>query len=452
MGTLWEGDGGRRRYRTAVRSRRGQQGGQQQAQPGAAFRVPGAGARPRRVEEVGPAAFAATITLKSGAQTPAGFQKFQTLDIDQAFLLELDFSTTFTTGTGAALTQSQIAPVNWLALIQVQFESAYSTFRLPGWLAAVMQSYRSVYNPTNLTGQFVGGANIIPPNSYNANGATGWYPTTNPLGVTPNFAFTTAGVQQTYSLFFEIPVSMYFDLYWELGATGQPLGMPIPRCIVSPQRMAASTRNVAPNVLFNQPIGVADAYDSPVSTTAITSQTFAGSVNAEWWREAWIPTDNMLTEPPGRLWQYTRDYIYFQPAGAAQPIIPLDNQVPGQGQILSLVFATWDPALNSGAGGFTPYSAYNTVELLLGSSVQLYQDTVKSNIWQWFLKHGAPLPQGVLGWDLALGYDGKLTNEQAINTLVQNGAQLRITWNTGNIPGNNATVYVGLEVLKKVGS
>lgn len=431
----------------------GRGNGAQQPTPGAAFRIPGVGARPRRVLEVGPGPQGQVTTLKQSSQTAMAFQKFQTLDIDRAFLLECDFTSTFTTGTGAAMTASPLFPANWLSLLQVQFESAYSTFRLPGWLALVMQSYRSFFAPTQPDSAYlVDGSGIIPANSINPNGANGWLPTTNPLGVTPNLAANTTGTLQNYSLFFEIPVSMYFDLYYELSATGQPLGMPIPRCIVSPQRMAASTRNVTPQGNFAAGIGTNDAYDSPVTSSAVTVQTFSGQVATTWWRDAWIPTDNMLTEPPGRMWQYTRDYIFKQPAGAAQPIIPLDDQVPGQGQILSLIVACWDPALNSGAGGFTPWSAYGLIELLLGSSVQIYQDTVKSNLWAWSMQHGATLPNGMLGWDLMLTEDGRLTNENAINTLVQNGAQVRITWNTGSVPSNNATIYVGMEVLKKVGS
>lgn len=440
--------------RTATRTRRGAPSPNGQApQPGAAFRIPGVGARPRRVLEVGPCAQATTINLKQASMTPAPFLKFQTLDIDRAFLLELDWNVTYTTGTGAALTASPMAPYSFVHDIQVQFESAYSTFRLPAWLAAIFQSFRSFIAPNSDSTSYTpeNGVNTIPANGPNANGAGGWFPSTSPLA-TPNLAITTAGVANTFSTFLEIPVSMYFDLYYELSATGQPIGMPIPRAIVSPQRMAATTRNVTPKVNFAALLTATDLFDSPLSTSSVTVQTATGSVNATWWRDAWIPTDNQLTEPPGRMWQYTRDYIAYQPAGATIPIVPLDDEVPGQGQILSLVFCTWDPALNSGLGGFTPWTSYLFVELLLGSNVQLYQDTPQSNLYAWTAQHGAILPNGHMGWDLMLTEDGRLTNENAINTLVQNGAQLRITYAAGSKPGNSATIYVGLEVLKKVGS
>lgn len=424
-------------------------GGQQQLPPGYLFRVPGVGARPRRVEETGPCQPGTSTTLAQGTSTPLPFGKFQTLDIDRAFYFETDIATTYTAGGSKTITPSPLFPANNVSLIQVQFESAYSTFRLPGWLAQVMQQYRSVFAPKNQVSPLVqSGSN---PNPANALGSA-WFPSTSPLG-TANLAANTTGTPQSYKLFWEVPVCMYFDLYYELAATGQPLGSPIPRCFVSPQRMAASTRNVIPKVTMAPGFLTTDNYDAPASiATADTTSTFSGTVTSTWLRDAWIPTDNMLTEPPGRMWQYTRDFITLQPAGAGNPAIPLDDDVPGQGQILSVVFATWDPTLNSGNGGFAPYSDYQTVDLLLGSNIQLFQDTPQSNLYTWLVQHGSILPNGIMGWDLGLTEDGKFTNENAINTLVQNGAQIRIKYASGYTPGAASTIYVGMEVLKKVGS
>ena len=421
--------------------------------PGAAFRYPGVGARPRFVEETGPCAPGTTITLSQQSSVNSGFQKFQTLDIDRGFLLELDFTTTFTAGSGKTLTLSAFSIAQWIQELQVQFESAYNTYNLPGVLAIIFGMYRSNFAPTaQYSSQMQAGAN---PNA-SAEFVSGWQATS--IVGTPNLAVnvTTSGTEQSYKMFVEVPVSMYFDLYWELSATGQPVGRPIPRAIVSPQRMAATTRNVTPRLTFNaglssQPTNVLQS--GPVSLASSDStSTFTGTVEATWYRDAWIPSQNPVTEPPGRMWQYSRDFIYYQTSGGAIPAIPLDDQVPGQGQILSLVFFTWDPALNSSIGGVTPASAYTTVELLYGSQVQIFQETPQANVYRWIMKHGSALPGGVYGWDLALTEDAKLTNEQAINTLVTNGTQLRITYASGSVPGSTAFVVVGLEMLKKVGS
>jgi hypothetical protein len=66
--------------------------------------------------------------------------------------------------------------------------------------------------------------------------------------------------------------------------------------------------------------------------------------------------------------------------------------------------------------------------------------------------HGSTLPLDVFGFDLMLTEDGRLTNENALNTLVQAGAQLRITYVNGQAPAAGSTIYVGIEALKKVGS
>lgn len=422
---------------------------QQQLPPGALFRIPGVGARPRMVEEPGPCALATVTTLAQGGTTALPFQKFQTLDIVKSFFYEATFTTTYTEGGGKTITPSPLFPANNLTQIQVQFESAYSTFRMPGWLALVFQDIRSSFAPKNIVSTlFQSGAN---PNTTRTLG-TAWFPSTSPLA-TPSLATNVTGTQQVYNMFFEIPVSMYFDLYYNLSTTGQVMGRPIPRAIVSPQRMAGSTRNVTPKVTAAAGFLTTDNYDAPASiASSDTTSTYAGTITSSWWRDGWIPTDNMLTEPPGWGWQYSRDYITFQPSGAANPPITLDDEVPGQGQILMIVFGTWDPTLNNENGGWTPYSAYTEIDLVQGSTIQLYQDTPASNLYRWGRLHGSILPNGLMGWDLALTEDGRLTNENSLNTLVQNGSQLRIQYTSGSVPSSTSTVYIGLEILKKVGS
>lgn len=428
-------------------------GGQQQLQPGDFFRWPGRGARPRRVEETGPCAPGTSVTLSQQSSVNAGFQKFQTLDIDRGFLLELQFTTTWTAGSGKTLTLNPFSIAQWVQQIQVQFESAYSTYRLPGVLAIIFQMYRGNFAPLAVyNSQNQAGANPNASEQFVAN----WQPATSILS-TPNLALTIddTGTPQSYNMFIEIPVAMYFDVYWELSATGQPVGPPIPRAIVSPQRMAATTRNVTPRLTYNaglssQPTNVIQS--GPVSlASGDTTSTFSGSVLETWWRDAWIPSQSPVAEPPGRMWQYSRDYIVWQTAGGLQIPVTLDDEVPGQGQILSLVFFTWDPALNSSKGGVTPYADILTAELLYGSQVQIFQDTPASNQYVWLQQHGSVLPTGVMGWDLALTDDGRLTNENALNTLVVNGTQLRLTYQTST-PSATAFIVVGLEMLKKVGS
>ena len=443
--------------KTATRSK-APAGQNNQPPPGALFRWPGMTARPRLVQETGPCVIGATTTLAQGAATAAQFGKFQTLDIDLGFLLELDFTSTFTAGSGKTLTAHPFGIANWIQTLSVQFESAYQTYRLNGVLAMVMQSYRSLFASKSFYTSITADSASVLPNTQLVDGistaAAGWQTS---LLATPNqqLNVSTSGTQQTYKLFVEVPVAMYFDIYYELNASGQAVGPPATRAIVSPQRMAATTRNVTPKLTFAQGLSPQPTAENsgPVSfASGDTTSTFAGSVNSSWYRDALIPSQSPLTEPPNRMWQYSRDFIQLQTSGAGTVPVPLDDEVPGQGQILSLVFFTYDPALNSNIGGVTPYANVSTVELLYGSTVQIFQETPQINQYIWSQQHGAVLPTGFFGWDLMMTEDGRLSNEFAINTLVTAGAQIRITYVAGSAPGASATVFVGLEMLKKVGS
>ena len=418
---------------------------QQQAVPGQYFRWPLLSAQPRQIPEPGPCAPDLNIALKQGTTVVAPFGHFENLDIVRGYLLELDYDLTFTAGSGETITQSPLFPLNLIQSISVSLQAAYKTLELPGWLAAVMQQYRSFQAPKAFTTDVQAGANVAPRNaqgSLNYNGL--------PALATPNLAITSGAAQQ-FSSFIEVPVASYFDLYWEIDPQDGSAIAAVPRAIVSPARMAATQRNVTPQVKFNPLFSTGDTYDSPASiASGDTTSTAVGSVNASWWRSGWVPTDNPLTEPIGYAWQAARMGLDFQPAGAQKPIINLADDRAGQGQILSLVFGTWDPALNSGGGGFTPPSDVEKLKLSIGSTVVLYDDTPNTNALRWASQHGRALPFGLYGWDLALTEDGRLTNENALNTLVQSGVQLSVEYLASAEPSNSATIFVGIESLQAV--
>lgn len=416
---------------------------QAQPVPGEYFRWPGLSAPERVVPEPGPCAPATAFTLRQGVSTKAAFSHFENLDIVKGYQLKIDWSTTFTAGTSETITQSPLFPLNLIGDISLSMQAAYKTMNLPGWLAQVMQQYRSFQAPKSFTTANQNGSGLVPANAEGSQLYVG-----NPMG-TPNLALTTAGAAQSYTTLIEIPLAMYFDLYWELNAAdGQPIGA-IPRAIVSPARMAATQRNVTPSVTFSPLLSASDVYDSPASiSSSDTTSTASGTATCSWWRSGWVPTDNPLTEPVGYAWQYARMGLSVQPAGASAPVVNLADDRAGQGQILSLVFGTWDPALNSGIGGFTPPSDYEKLELRKGSTVQLFNDDPQLNYQRWGLQHGAALPLNLFGWDLALTDDGRLTNENALNTLVEAGVQIVPTYSTK--PSNSATLYVGVESLQSV--
>lgn len=416
----------------------------QQAYPGQFFRTPLLGANPRFVAESGPCAPDTSITLKQGTGVKAALNKFENLDIVRAYFLEVDLSTTLTEGTSETITASPLFPYNVIDSISLSMQAAYKTMEGAGWLLQAIQQYRSALAPKSFTARNQNGADVKP---VQPGGSELYSSTTSPA--VPNLT-QALGAAQAYSLFIEIPVAMYFDLYWEIDPQSGNAVIALPRAIVSPARMSATQRNVTPTVKFNQLLSTS-LYDAPggIATTDTTS-TGVGTAALSWWRDGWVPTDNPLTEPPGYAWQYARMGLDVQPAGARAPVVNLADDRAGQGQILSLVFGVWDPANNGGAGGFTPQSAYESLELNIGSTVQLYQDTPNTNVYRWTLQHGTALPFGLFGWDLAVTDDGKLTNENAINTLVQAGAQVIPTFVSGQVPSTNATLYIGIESLQPV--
>ena len=74
------------------------------------------------------------------------------------------------------------------------------------------------------------------------------------------------------------------------------------------------------------------------------------------------------------------------------------------------------------------------------------------NMVEWSDLHGFVLPTGFFGWDLAMTREGLLTNEFALNSLVQAGTQVRLTFATGSVPAAGSTLYLAIETLKKVGA
>lgn len=413
-----------------------QQGSQQaQVANGSMFRVPKFSAQRRFVWDSNNKSVG--FTPLAGQQVSVPLTTIDRLDIVRALQLEINLTTTYG-GTGAAATP--YFPYTAVNDIELQFESAYKTFRLPGWLAAVMQAYRPAF-----------GGPKIPAQSAN-NGAdassvgqpTATYEQPSVLVGTGLTAASTS-----LNLMFEIPTSMEFDIYYELDLQGNPLAK-IPRAVVSPQYMAATTRSVTPTLIMNPQNLVAaagTALQAPVNSTS--APTFAGTGTARLRRDGWFPAATTST-PPVYGWQYSRDYFTYPLSGQTQITIPLDTSTVGQGQILSVVGAVFDPGSGTAGAPVALGTGYSELDLTYGSNLLLRQDTPSSMQYEWVMKHGQLLPQGCFGWDLAIDDFGLLTNEFALNTLTTAGVQARLNLNTA--PSASAVAYIGIEALKAVSS
>ena len=410
--------------------------------PGQYFRVPKLGARPRFLREGGNGEVG--FTRQQGAAVQAKTQKFDQLDIIRGYLMMLKLANDYTDAAPGDLKISPWFPFNSVDSLSVQFESSYKTFNLPGWLAAIMQQYRPAFSNRSGMGMLT---NLSANRQVMANGLpnSGW----SQPSLLLQEAATDPASDDSVVIPFEIPTSMEFDLYYELDLAGNPLGV-MPRCVVSPQYMAATTRNVIPRLVLAQGIGIEDLLNAPVAVASGNTSTFTdpGS-EADFYRDCWFPAPVYAT-PPVHPWQYSRDYIEYPTSGQGTVPIPLDADTAGQGQILSIVCMTWDPDLASGFGGPVPLDSYEKMELVYSSKLTIFEDTPETNQYRWLENHGTLLPPGCFGWDLALTEDGKLTNENALNTLVEAGCQVRESFKSGSSPSATATTFIGIEILKAV--
>lgn len=416
------------------------QQGQTQVQNGSAFRVPKFTTQRRFLRDGNNGSLAATPLAGQTVSVPA--TTIDRLDIVRALQLQVSIPTMSIGGTGAAITPYY--PYNILNDIELQFESAYKTFRLPGFLAGVMQAYRPAF----------GGPKLPSPEANNgANDQRSGQPVAGTAYEQPNLLVNTGHTvaDTSLSMVYEIPVSMEFDIYYELDLQGNPLAK-IPRAVVSPQYMAATTRSVTPTVIFN-PMNLVAAAGTSIQAPAnsTSAPTYTGAASLALYRDGWFPA-NTISTPPVYGWQYSRDYFTYPISGQTQVTIPLDTSTVGQGQILSMVGVVFDPASGSN-GAPVQLSGYSTnagLQLLYGSNLVIRQDNPVSMQYEWLMKHGQLLPNGFFGWDLALDDYGLLTNEFALNTLTTAGVQARIQLNSA--PSASAVAYIAIESLKAVSS
>lgn len=412
--------------------------------PGQYFRWPGVGARSKFVPDSNNASV--VTTLSQGSQIAAKTIKLDNLDVVRSLLWIITYAGTWAAGSGKTLTDSPFFPANLLQELSVQFESSFQTFRLPGILAQAMQSYRPGMSGPNSLAQLAQNGQW-PANLVQAIGNSGGNPNPQTSLLLPK---GVSDATTSMTLAYEVPVSMKFDRYWELNDAGQPAGPPIADAIVSPMYMAANTRNVTPKLLYCPGLTSQDLLGGGVSIASTdTLSSFSGTATALLYRDAWYPA-SMAASPPVYGWQYSRDYIFWPTTGQGTVNVPLVSEEQGQGQILSIIGFTWDPAGASSYGAPVPLSSYSEIDLNFSSKLPIYQDSPQTNQYRWLVKHGALLPKGFFGWDLAMTEDGKLTNEEALNTLITAGVQVVQKFNSGSAPSSTSTTYIGLEMLKAV--
>lgn len=360
------------------------------------------------------------VTAQSAAnQVPiTGIQQYRQTDVVCDWEMDLAFTAQAYAAGGGALTASAYAPFNSVGpvkqIIQNQYASVDVESGIDLYIFNLMRPYffTGSGTPTNLfsapQGDFIGSTALgyLTPALAQANqiNAAQW---------------TTATA--AYNLMLRLPAAQWFDKYYDLAVTGEPLSQAHP-ALVSPQYMAGTTRVVTPQIFLNQGLG-ATTDVAPVNGTG-GAPTFTGNSTLRLRRRA-AYAGNPAVLPPVYAWQYRWKTQRFGASGVSRidMLVPLDT-----GQLLGIYGRMFDPSAAAGLGTPININTISRVNLQYGSGLfwfdaQTIGGTTAAQLAQqlWIKQHGNLLPQGVIAFDLALDERSQLTNARALNTLTTAG-------------------------------
>jgi hypothetical protein len=397
------------------------------------------------------------VTAQSGSvQAPiVGIQQYRQTDVVTDWTMCLNFTAqTYTAGTGQTIAASAYAPMNAIGpvkqIIQNQYASVDVESGIDLYIFNLIRPYRAGASgkggtPLNMyanpAGDPVGGT------------ATGYLAAALAQANQINAAIWSTSVT-SYNLVLRLPGGQWFDKYYDLAVTGEPLTQPHP-ALVSPQFMAGTTRVITPTIFLNPGLG-ATGDVAPVTTTAATPtsdtpSTFTGNATLRLRRRA-AYAGNPAILPPVYAWQYRWKTQRYSLSGVSQAnlLLPLDT-----GQLLSTYVRMFDPLAAAGLGAPININTVTRVNLQYGSGLywfdaQTIGGTTASELVQklWLDQHGNLLPQGVIGIDLAVDERGMVTNARALNTLSTAGILVHLEFTSAlsaaayAVLGTESLVYV----------
>lgn len=399
--------------------------------PGAYFGLPGITAwteQPDNNDQT------STTLAQGSASAAAGLGPFRQVDVVFSWEMEVSWTNTMTRGT-STITISPYFPYNIIQQVQFSIQNQYNSIDVrSGVDLAIFQLYRpwrhsQVDKRTNL------GENP-------AGGTTGWIASAFPQANLDTITGGTAN-DQTASIPFtlELPVSLIFDVYFDLLKDGTPARAP-QRAIVSPQYMAGSARNLQPFVNYAA-LSVTNLDNGPYNIGAGTG-TGAGSVKLGFMRQGIYASNNAAMMPVIYDWQYVRQSKQFSLAGKAIADIP----IPTVGQILSIFVRLFDPAANGGLGTAITLANVTKCQLQFGSGLFKFNDTPQRSQRRFVKQHGFLPPQGVIIWDMALDDYGRISNAKALNTLTTAGLNIHLEFTAAQ--SASAYAVIGVEALTYV--
>ena len=406
--------------------------------PGALFDVPGVASQTQWFEDTYETTQNLAVTFGQGTQTNVnGIQQFKQTDIVTDWFLELNITYSFTAAASKTLTPSPYAPHNFIGAFLLNVQNQYNSLNTQAAVGSGIDIYifnllrpTFEYNTTNLlgfapSGDFVGSTALGYPSASNAQpnllaGGTNaqFPPTTSTL--------TAATASGTFTLFYRIPASQVFDVYYNLigspGAnTGSWDGSAPHQAYVSPQYMAGTARVITPQLTLSPLLALgADAAPYTLAAGDVTSTaTATGSLTFK--RRGVFATNSPLTAPSPYNWQYAQQNVKLQINGTtgAQLIVPQNA-----GQVIGLFVRMFDPVANAPI----QLSALTNIQLQFGRPC--FASSHPAGVAELVVPtgHRVLLPPGVFAFDLALDEHMNINNKRALNTLTTTGIIVALTF------------------------
>lgn len=370
---------------------------------------------------------AVTVLTQANQVNASTLQQFTQTDVVFWWELELTITNTVTNGT-STVTTSQYFPFSFLGESKLQIQNMYASWHpLDGIDAFVWQLLRPMRGNTDFS-------------NLGASPIAGFQNASLPQSNLDTAAsYTSASPTINFTL--EIPVSIYFDVYFDLAKDGTVQSQPH-KAIVSPQYMAGSARVVQPQLVYNP--GSAATLDNGPYNIGTGTGTFAGSVTQIFKRVGVYGSNNPPVMPTVYNWQYMREAKVFGAGGLSK----MDILVPTYGQILMLFIRMFDPAANAGLGAPININTLTKCQVKFGSGLLRFDDTPRSAQRRIMKQANVLLPQGVLAWDLAMDNYGRVSNAGNLNTLTTASVLVHLEW-TGALSAS-AYVVLGTEALTYV--
>lgn len=353
------------------------------------------------------------LTFNSTSQAQVqGIIPFQQSDVIYEWLLFFAITETITQGTGGAITQSPYYPEIYLGPFQLNMQYQYPAIDVAsGFDLALLTKFRP----------FVENAGVYPLNS-GQTVSKGLYSAQTDL-VTATTAYApSSGVQETRNFLLEVPACCWFDDYYELDESGNPISGPH-NGYVSPQNMGGYARVVTPSIKLNQLMnGGAD--QSPYQVTG-TGPTAVGTAVMGTSRIGVLGNVDSSVLPQPTNWQYNVAHLRWALGGVSKTSIPLNSIFAGQ--IMSIIVRLYDPTAGAPITLSSNIStATNSIQLIYGGNVNRWVGNQQRMQWRFFGQHGYIPQEGVIILDMAMDRCGRITNSYTLNTLRTAAVNLNI--------------------------